>query len=170
MRRTHLQAIPAGGGIPYVLRFTERAMTQPGVQEIHITAKGVEVTREMEEADAPVVDVGGDIDLDFLLDHIELSTAPFDPARHGTEVLFLAAQRLLAQRKVTARWIVIPSWRLVSAWLGFEECEPPKMVWGLEAVYVAPSVTNGRVILLGAPRHKNWLSDTCAGIAVDMGE
>ncbi len=168
MKRTHLQAIPAGGGIPYVLRFTERAMGQPGVQEVRITSKGVEVTREMEDASGPVVEVGGDIDIDFLLERIELIMAPFNLEVHGTEVLFSAAQQL-AQRKVVARWIVIPSWKLVSAWLGFAECAPPKMVWGLEAVYVAPSVTNGRVVLLGAPEHRHWLSDTVAGVTIDMG-
>jgi hypothetical protein len=164
-----MQVVPPGGGVPYVLRFTERAMVQPGVQEVRITAKGVEVTREMEEAEGPVVDVGGDVDIEFLFEHIELLTAPYNPELHGTAALFSAARRLATQRKVAVRWIVIPSWKLVSAWLGLEDSEPPKAVWGLEAVYVAPSVTNERVILLGAPEHRYWLSDTVAGITVDMG-
>ena len=168
MRQTHIEPMPKG--LAALLRFVERAMVQPGVQEVHIRTKGVEVVREMPEGEEAVVPKGtDDIDFDFLLGRIELLTHPFAEDEHGTEALFTAAQRLQGERKVRPQWLVLPGWPLVSAWLGLRSGEPPKYLYGYQAVFVPPDTTNGRAVLLGAPEHHRWMSDATAGIAIDMG-
>ena len=169
MRKTHFEPIPRNGGLPFVLRYMQRALVQPGVQEVRVTVKGLEVVREMPEGEEVVVPQGSnDIDYDHLLGNIELLTHPFSE-EHGTEALFYAAQELFTERKVQARWMLIPGWTLTSAWLGVERLEPPATVYGLQAVYVPPASTNRRVILLGAPESLLWVSDATAGIAIDIG-
>lgn len=168
MKLTHVEPMPRG--LAALLRFVERAMVQPGVQEVRILTKGVEVVREMPEGEEVVVPKGtDDIDFDFLLGKIELLTHPFSEEEHGTEALFLAAQTLQTTRKVRPQWLILPGWPLASAWLGLKPAEQPKSVYGYQAVFVQPSVTNGRAILLGAADHYRWMSDATVGIAVDMG-
>lgn len=168
MRLTHVEPMPKG--LAALLRFVERAMIQPGVQEVRIQTKGVEVIREMPEGEDVVVPRGSDdIDFDFLLGKIDLLTHPFAEEEHGTEALFAAAQRLQLERKVRPQWLILPGWPLASAWLGLKQADLPKYVYGYQALFVLPATTNGRAVLLGAPEHHRWMSDATAGIAIDMG-
>lgn len=166
MKRTQLELLPKGG-VPSVLQFVQRALTQSGVQEVSISAKGILVTREMPEDEEFVVPPGSEVDIDFLLSHIELRAYTYRPDEHGTAALFGAAQ-MLSKLGREPRWLVAPGWPLVSAWLGVES-EPPKTVYGFQLVVVPSSRTNGRVVLLGAPPHRMFMSDATHGVSLDLG-
>lgn len=167
MKRTHLEPLPKAGVLG-VLHFVQRALGQTGVQEVSISAKGIEVVREMPEVEEEVVPGGSnDVDVDFLLAHIELLAFPYVPEEHGTAALFGAAQ-MLSKAGREARWMVAPGWPLVSAWLGIEP-ELPKTVYGFQLIVVAPARTNGRVVLLGAPAQRMFMSDVTHGVSIDIG-
>lgn len=168
MKRTHLEPLPKMG-VPGVLGYVQRALAQSGVQEISITAKGIQVTREMVDEEEAVVPYGAsDIDIDFLLSRVELLTHPFDAEEHGTSALFHAAQSLETQ-KTEARWLLAPGWPLTAAWLGVERKDAPRAVYGFQLLLVPPAKTNGRAILLGAPANHHLLSDAVLGISIDLG-
>lgn len=169
MKRTHMEPLPRQDPLRGTLRFVQRALTQTNVQRVEITARGIEVEREMED-DSPVVpDGSNDVDMNFLLARIELLTHPFDPKEHPVYALYGAAHRL-EELNLTLHAVVAPSWPLFSAWLGIETTPtPPKTVFGMPLVVAGPNTTNGRVVLLGAPPQSLFRTDVSLGIAVDLG-
>ena len=158
MKRTHIEPMPRG--LAALLRFVERAMLQPGVQEVHILTKGIEVVREMPEDEDVVVPKGtDDIDFDFLLGKIELLTHPFSEEEHGTEALFLAAQTLQTERKVRPQWLILPG-----VAVGFGVARPEACGAAEDGVRLSSGVRaafdNKR------PRHSSW---RCGSLPLDVG-
>ncbi len=167
MKRSHLEPLPKSG-VSGVLQYVQRALMQTGIQEVLINTSGISVTREMPEEEEAVVPAGSnEVDVDFLLTHVELLTHPFNPEEHGTAALFGAAQQL-SKKGCEPRWLVAPGWPLLSAWLGVAP-ELPKTVYGFQLVVVAANRTNGRVVLLGAPPRRMFMSDATHGITIDLG-
>lgn len=167
MKRSHLEPLPKSGVLG-VLHYVQRALVLPGMQEVSITPQGISVTREMAEDDEVVPGVTNDVDVDFLLSHVELLTHPFSPEEHGTAALFAAGQAL-GKIGCEARWLIAPSWPLVAAWLGVELEVPPKLVYGFSLKLAPSGSTNGRVVLLGSPPRRMFLSDATFGVAIDLG-
>lgn len=176
MKRTHFEPFPKTGMLG-TLHYVRRALSQPSVQKVEITARGIEVVREMDDADAPVVPGGvDDLDIGYILDRVELKSYPFDPEEHAMYVLY-GAMREIQKTRREVHAIVAPGWPVFAAWLGLEAMkrfdikteEPPQAVFGAKIVFVAPSITNDRVIVLGAPPNSLFLSDTDMAVAVDLG-
>lgn len=169
MKKAHHEPLPKAG-IPGVLRYVQRALAQTGIQEVIISARGIEVTRELPEDFEEVVPAGSnEVDAEFLLSKVELVAYPFLPDDHGTLVLFMASQ-VLGAAGGEARWLLVPGLRVLLAWLGLpEDCPAPKYVYGLQLIIVSPEEVNGRAVLLGAPSGRSFLSDATHGIAMDLG-
>lgn len=168
MKRTHLEPIPKGGVGP-TLQIVRRAIVQPGVQEVRISTRGVEVVREMGDDDGDVLPRGSDdVDIDFLLEKLDLAMHPYREDEHGTAALFAACEAIHA-RKLFPRWILLPGWPLVAAWLGVEAKSAPRTLYGLQTHFVQSAQVNGRAVLLGSPEHYYHLSDAVAGITIDLG-
>lgn len=165
--RVHVEALPRS--MPAVLSYVRRALSQPNVQEVEITATGISVTRKMEDELAPVVPTGSDdVDINFLLNHVEIVPYRFDPKEHAVYSLY-GAMKLLQERKRSVFGIVAPGWPLFSAWLGVEAKEPSETNFGHKTYYVSPLVTNERVVVLGAPLNSIFLTDVDCGVALDLG-
>lgn len=171
MKRTHIEPLPKGEeSLRKTLQFVQRALTQPKVQKIEISSKGIEVVRDMTSEEEPVVPVGSDdVDVSFLLGNIELASHAFDPKQHPVYALHAATQMVL-EKKRDVFAIVAPGWPLLAAWLGVDgPSSPPKALFGTKLVYVPSGVTNDRVVVLGAKSSSLFLSDVDFGVAVDLG-
>lgn len=168
MKRLHTEPLPKD--MSALLHYIKRALSQPLVQEITITEKGILVSREMSDEQSSVVPEGNnEVDHTFLLTHIEIEQYPFDPKEHGIYALYNATQKL-AEKKLITFELFVPGWPLFSAWLGVEEIKPPPThIFGIKTTYVSPLVTNERVIVLGAPPSSLFLTDVTFGLAIDLG-
>lgn len=167
-----MEPFPAPGPdrMSNILLYVRRALTQPAVQKVEITPKGIEVVREMDSPDDPVVPVGVDsVDMAFLLDHVEMTPYPFNPEEHPMYVLY-GAMREIHKTRRKVHTIVAPGWPMFAAWLGVEaDKEPPTDIFGAKVAFVPSTITNDRVVILGAPHISLFLSDVDMAVAVDLG-
>jgi hypothetical protein len=168
MKRLHTEPLPKS--MSALLLYIKRALSQPKVQEVVITEKGILVSREMVDEQEPVVPEGqNEVDYTFLLNHIEIEQHRFDPTEHGIYALY-GATRALVEKKLITFELVVPGWPLFAAWLGVEETkQPPTHIFGIKTTYVSPLVTNERVVVLGAPPSSLFLTDVTFGMAIDLG-
>lgn len=163
--RVHREALPKGRNA--YLRRLSYVSRQPGVLEVHISSAGLEVTREMEDTEGPVIDEGSDgVDGEFLLNKITLTTQTFDPEEHGTAALFRAGVAL-EKNGIEAKWLLATSWRLLSAWLGVLGGLPAQ-VYGYTLVLQPEETMHGRIILVGGSQPM-FLSEATHGVVLDMG-
>lgn len=171
MKRMHIEPLPPAGPrmLNSVLAVVRRALTQPKVQRIEISLKGIEVEREMEDPDEPVIPPGGDVDGGYLIERIKMLAHPYKPEEHAVYALYGATALVeQADREVFA--VMVPGWPLFAAWLGVDVGKvAPRTAFGLKMMYVPTSVTNDRIILLGAPPTSLFLSDVDLGVAIDIG-
>lgn len=170
MNRTSIQPLPTGPtSNAELLRYLRRVLSVPAIQRIEISPKGVLVERVMDNADDPVVPDGtDDVDIAGVLMRTEITAHPFDPKEHAMYALLSASQTVTKSRELYA--VVAPGWPLLSAWLGVETTkEPPKTIFGTKLFLVPSSVTNGRVVLLGAKAPAMFLTDVDMGVAIDLG-
>jgi len=163
--RVHREPLPKGREA--YLRRLSYVSRQPGVIEVNINSNGLEVTREMEDTEGPVITEGTDgVDGEFLLGNLALTTLTFDAEEHGTAALFRAGVDL-EKRGLEAKWLLAASWRLLSAWLGVRG-PMPAQVYGYTVIVQPAEVMSDRIILVGGAQPM-FLSEATHGVVLDMG-
>lgn len=153
-----------------ILSFIDRAAFQKNVLEVALRPDGIYVTREVANEDEEVVPAGSnDIDIPFLLAHIEMITVPFDPAAHAFYVLHQAVETVYSKGREPFA-LLVPGYAIFDAWLGIPSTKSKnRKFFGLSVISVPPLVTNNRVVVLGAPSNSIFLTHSDVGVAVDLG-
>jgi hypothetical protein len=166
VKKVHIEPLPKSRH--GVLSYIDRAAFQPSVLEVALRPDGIHVTREVAHEDEPVVPDGSDeIDVPFLLQHIELVTVPFDPAEHAFYVLHAAIAKVV-ERGREPHAILTPGRMVFSAWLGLK-LPAGKKFFGIPLIAVNPMHTNNRIVVLGTPPHSLFLTSADVGVTVDLG-
>jgi hypothetical protein len=169
MRKTHVEPVPPAGGHEFVLDYLRRAISTPGVQEIHVTSAGILVVGEVQGQDDEVVPEGTDeVDVPFLLERLELVTHPYTAGEHGTASLFHASQRIVSAG-LAPYWVLVPGLKIAAAWLGVRGAADISTIYGIKPRVEDMRTLNGRVILLGSPKNHLSISDATLGVCIDLG-
>lgn len=170
MKRVHREPLPSSG-VQGLMARLRHILNLPQVQEINLSpTEGITVVREMPDAESPVVPPqSNDVDIEHLLDTVTLTPLPFVPDEHG----MMALQRAVAHINTEGREavaILIPSWRLLEAWLGvgLGPGSKPVRVFGVPVHLTDPRITNKRIVVCGG-QLGSYLSEVDIAVSIDLG-
>lgn len=163
--RTHIQPLPRT--VDEIVALFKRVVLLPDTQEVRVTPEEFSVRRVVAEGDDVIPKLEGpqQVDLEFVLKRVDLSSLPFDPGRHPYMSLEKATRMLMAYR-VKPTFVVAESGEMLSAFLALDDPRPTNL-FGMPVVYDNHEMFEDKVLILGGSTP--LLTDVTHGIIIDMG-
>lgn len=165
--RTHSEPLPKG--VDRVVSLFKRAMQLNNVVRVEVTADEFIVTRQMDNEEDPVLpktETKLDVDLEYLLGHVELTEAAFTPDTHPYLNLTNATERLTNNRlKISG--LLAPRGDTFSDFFGLAEHSMPETFLGMRVIYHENEKYPDKLLVLGGPTV--YFNDASHGVIIDMG-